>query len=128
MASVEIVQGLSTTSSSTPKWLGKIKRKKTPSISGLDALGFTHHRLPPSNVPRNSVLIQVWAVGLDGVDATLCAGAELGYVPGRSVVGRAVEIGWEVSEDVVRRGEWVIALADVRLVCSPLLLLLDAVS
>jgi len=40
--------------------------------------------------------------------------AEVGYIPGRSFVGRVVEVGWELGEEVVRRGEWVIGLVDVR--------------
>ncbi|KXN84228.1 hypothetical protein AN958_12881 [Leucoagaricus sp. SymC.cos] len=34
-------------------------------------LGFTSHRKPPEYVPSGSVLVQVWAVGVDGVDGRL---------------------------------------------------------
>ncbi|KAL0949793.1 hypothetical protein HGRIS_009831 [Hohenbuehelia grisea] len=39
---------------------------------------------------------------------------EVGYIPGRSFVGRVLEVGWEVREEFVRKGEWVIGLLDVR--------------
>jgi hypothetical protein len=100
-------------------------------------LGFTSYRAPPSYVPAGSVLVQVWAVGIDGVDEKLLGGKvggqnesrngggqekgkgrlEVGYVPGRSFVGRVLECGWEVKEEVVRKGEWVVGLLDVRKVC-----------
>ncbi|KAG7096523.1 hypothetical protein E1B28_003952 [Marasmius oreades] len=135
-------------------------------------------RRPPSNVPEGSVLVQVWAVGLDVVDATLCGvpftqdtpsdeirtrkefghgkrsasdtkslpgrgGAlirtfslsrkkakedppplptntslkppELGYTPGRSFVGRVVEVvDMDDREMGFRKGDWVIGLLDLR--------------
>ncbi|PPQ85590.1 hypothetical protein CVT26_009185, partial [Gymnopilus dilepis] len=40
--------------------------------------------------------------------------AEVGYIPGRSFVGRVLEVGWEVRDEVVRKGEWVVGLLDVR--------------
>ncbi|KAJ7672823.1 hypothetical protein B0H17DRAFT_1208536 [Mycena rosella] len=42
------------------------------------------------------------------------AGPHVGFVPGRSFVGRVLECGWEVRDEVVRRGEWVVGLLDVR--------------
>ncbi|TFK28709.1 hypothetical protein FA15DRAFT_584052 [Coprinopsis marcescibilis] len=39
---------------------------------------------------------------------------EVGFIPGRSFVGRVLECGWEVKEEVVRKGEWVSGLLDVR--------------
>ena len=45
--------------------------------------------------------------------------AEVGFIPGRSFVGRVVEVGWELGDEGVRRGEWVVGLVDVRKVsCS----------
>ena len=44
--------------------------------------------------------------------------ADVGYIPGRSFVGRVLECGWEVREQVVRKGEWVVGLLDVRKVSS----------
>jgi hypothetical protein len=38
----------------------------------------------------------------------------LGYIPGRSFVGRVLECGWDVRDEVVRKGEWVVGLLDVR--------------
>ncbi|KAJ7283330.1 hypothetical protein C8J57DRAFT_1054917 [Mycena rebaudengoi] len=42
------------------------------------------------------------------------APAQVGFIPGRSFVGRVLECGWEVNDDVVKRGEWVVGLLDVR--------------
>ncbi|KIL67383.1 hypothetical protein M378DRAFT_55665, partial [Amanita muscaria Koide BX008] len=39
---------------------------------------------------------------------------QVGYIPGRSFVGRVLECGWEVGEEVVRKGDWVIGLLDIR--------------
>jgi NADPH:quinone reductase-like Zn-dependent oxidoreductase len=83
-------------------------------VSQTDILGFTSYRKPPSYVPSASVLVQVWCVGLDSVDTLLLRTASVGFVPGRSFVGRALEVGWDVREDVCRRGEWVIGLLDTR--------------
>ncbi|KAJ7727920.1 hypothetical protein B0H16DRAFT_247074 [Mycena metata] len=42
------------------------------------------------------------------------AAAQVGFIPGRSFVGRVLECGWEVRDEVVRRGEWVVGLLDIR--------------
>ncbi|KAF5357689.1 hypothetical protein D9758_007481 [Tetrapyrgos nigripes] len=207
MATVEVVKGLGSVSASGPlrnpfAFLGFGKQQgRGAGVDDLSrrkqsSLGFTSWRKPPNYVPGNSVLVQVWAVGADGVDARLAGvslgrGAEseihngvvdlkklghsrsastsaggrkglkpwhrkgssndslpssassspsstvrspksikvsksgngsktkmeppeVGYIPGRSFVGRVLEIGWEVSEDAVRKGEWVVGLLDVR--------------
>ncbi|KAJ7087267.1 hypothetical protein B0H15DRAFT_931268 [Mycena belliarum] len=156
MASVEVVGGLA-----------------SHSYAGPPRLGFTHYRPPPQSVPKASVLVQVWAVGLDAVDLHLLgagntantgsrvnltrtrsrtqsfgrfvgrtmsisrrtasdsgsmpefndkekdrdaphAAPQVGFIPGRSFVGRVLECGWEVRDEVARRGEWVVGLLDVR--------------
>ncbi|KAF8121325.1 hypothetical protein EV363DRAFT_1186588 [Boletus edulis] len=105
-------------------------------------LGFTAHRTPPVYVGGGSILVQVWGVGLDGTDArltgihpprasSLLAGAPygtkmsktsekdkvrcppVGHIPGRSFVGRVLEVGWEVGVDVAKRGDWVVGLMSV---------------
>lgn len=105
-------------------------------------LGFTAYRTPPVYVGGGSVLVQVWGVGLDATDARLTgihpprassslAGAPygtkmpranekdkarcppVGYIPGRSFVGRVLEVGWEVGVDVAKRGDWVVGLMSV---------------
>ncbi|EIN10262.1 hypothetical protein PUNSTDRAFT_125201 [Punctularia strigosozonata HHB-11173 SS5] len=81
---------------------------------GETRLAFTSHVPPPSYVPPSAVLVQVHAVALDGVDARLARERGAGFVPGRAVVGRAVECGNEVREEWVRKGEWVIGVLDVR--------------
>ena len=40
--------------------------------------------------------------------------ADVGYIPGRSFVGRVLECGWDVRDEIVRKGEWVVGLLDVR--------------
>lgn len=151
-------------------------------------LGFTSYRKPPDYVPSGSVLVQVWGVAVDGVDARLVFGggtergtatpkrspseqsipptfktppstpkrslslrstlgrfgggqaslsqdpnsphspsappgassavgtpaAGVGYIPGRSFVGRILECGWEVGEELGRKGDWVAGLLDLR--------------
>ncbi|RDB15652.1 hypothetical protein Hypma_003990 [Hypsizygus marmoreus] len=156
-------------------------------VRGSDSpLGFTSYRTPPKYVPSGSVLVQVWAVGVDSVDVRLVFGggsasmrsnthdphtpikgttttslpttpkrslslrstlgrfgsaspgssptsqsqsafssstpmpgnlhtppAGVGYIPGRSFVGRILECGWEV-EDEAKRGDWVVGLLDLK--------------
>ncbi|KAF8211634.1 hypothetical protein K438DRAFT_1807634 [Mycena galopus ATCC 62051] len=145
MASIEVVGGLA-----------------SPSHHQPPRLGFTHYRSPPS-VPKSSVLVQVWAVGLDAVDLRLLGvqtparpefkhtrtqsfgrfvgrtisrrtasdvssifekdkdskeaghpAPQVGFIPGRSFVGRVVECGWDVRDEIARRSEWVVGLLDIR--------------
>lgn len=203
MASVEVVRGLGATRKGLWKLLGRRRtvsggeavsaRTRSKSEDGVgfvgssSALGFTSYRKPPGYVPGGCVLVQVWAVGVDGVDGRLVGvtlgsssatnaeedpededreegqvapprsglgrsaslrsrlsisrskrdvqrsasvkanaspvsfapfQADVGYIPGRSFVGRVLECGWEVREEVVRKGEWVVGLLDVRKVSS----------
>lgn len=116
--------------------------EKNPRLDTDSPLGFTAYRTPPVYVGAGSVLVQVWGVGLDGTDARLTGihpsrtssslpGAPygtktpkaserdkgrsppVGYIPGRSFVGRVLEVGWEVGVDVTKRGDWVIGLMSV---------------
>lgn len=246
MASVEVVRGLGGMASkkglrdrltsvrrTTNPTTGEVKmadnEHREPAITDVDGatsvLGFTSHRKPPEYVPNGSVLVQVWAVGIDGIDGRLIGvrlvsggianlpssavttsnfgdgqngqrmdGPEveaepgmqavkpiskvsglgrslslrerfsrsvslgrsmrtklhrreyspdkfqhstpqrtttlpekqmllgsaralipgIGHVPGRSFVGRVVECGWEVRDEVVRKGDWVAGLLDVK--------------
>ncbi|KAF9004727.1 hypothetical protein BDQ17DRAFT_409584 [Cyathus striatus] len=203
MASVEVVRGLGESvkklgglmrvfsrrraTVSNPPWTGRNRTVDlTTDVKGKGrareketVLGFTSHRSPPSQVPSGSVVVQVWAVGVDGIDGRLVGvqvdpvssqspppedikaaqkdtkgdrpkpkrtlslratlgrslstksspstaspssfppslepkKAEVGFIPGRSFVGRVLECGWDVREEVVRRGEWVVGLLDVR--------------
>lgn len=203
MASVEVVRGLGASRKGLWKLLGRRRtvsqgeavsaRTRSKSEDGVgfvgssSALGFTSYRKPPGYVPGGCVLVQVWAVGVDGVDGKLVGvtlgsssatnaeedpegedgqeekvtpprsglgrsaslrsrlsisrpkrdvqrsasvkanaspvpfapvQADVGYIPGRSFVGRVLECGWEVREQVVRKGEWVVGLLDVRKVSS----------
>jgi hypothetical protein len=40
--------------------------------------------------------------------------AEVGYIPGRSFVGRVLESGWDVTDEEVKKGEWVVGLLDIK--------------
>jgi NADPH:quinone reductase-like Zn-dependent oxidoreductase len=40
--------------------------------------------------------------------------ADVGFIPGRSFVGRVLECGWEVGEEVMKKNDWVIGLLDVK--------------
>ena len=40
--------------------------------------------------------------------------ADVGFIPGRSFVGRVLECGWEVGEDVIKKNDWVVGLSDVK--------------
>ncbi|KAI0699853.1 hypothetical protein BC835DRAFT_508071 [Cytidiella melzeri] len=102
---------------------GKGKEGLTPSHL-LDSLplpvAFLSHIPPPSSISSSHVLIQVFAVGLDALDSLIVqeklgsAGKGSGFIPGRSIVGKVIECGWEVKADVCKRNEWVIGLLDVR--------------
>ena len=113
------------------KGLAKIKGKGKESLTPghlLDTLPlpveFTAHLPPPSYIPSQHVLLQVFAVGIDSLDSVLVNekaatnGKGAGFIPGRSVVGKVLEMGWEVKDDVCKKGEWVIGLLDVRKVGS----------
>ncbi|KIP09818.1 hypothetical protein PHLGIDRAFT_28790 [Phlebiopsis gigantea 11061_1 CR5-6] len=109
------------------------RRSKGPSGKGKESLTPAHllstlpipvaylsHLPPPSYVPPSYVLVQVFAVGLDSLDSllvqekTVNGAKSAGFIPGRSIVGKAIEVGWEVKADVCRRGEWIIGLLDVK--------------
>ncbi|KAI0092524.1 hypothetical protein BDY19DRAFT_490111 [Irpex rosettiformis] len=105
---------------------GKGKGKDATPSHLLDSLplpvAFLSHIPPPSYVPSSYILIQVFAVGLDALDSLIVhekmgngSGSKgLGFIPGRSVVGKVVECGWDVKGDVCKRNEWVVGLMDVR--------------
>ncbi|KAI0035631.1 hypothetical protein K488DRAFT_82820 [Vararia minispora EC-137] len=122
MTSVEIVRGVAggglrgllTRRASTAR-RGEKDRAGGDSKTNLAAeLALTSHRSPPSYVPNSHVLVQVYAVALEGLDLRLAKEEGAGFVPGRAVVGRVVEAGVEVSGEEGKRGEWVVGLADVK--------------
>ena len=132
MATIEIVKGTAEANNSSRSLTRSLSRKfstrlKSRGKSGRSPnhlpremptpLGFCSHISPPTQVPPHHVLVQVWAVGLDGRDAAIVLKDKQntpGFIPGRSFVGRAVEIGWEVRGETVKKGEWVIGLMDVK--------------
>lgn len=147
MASIEVVRGVaeslpggkggilkrSGSSAKRSSWLfagngasaSKLDLTKAASGSNSlsDALALTSHLSPPSHCPSSHVLIQVHAVALEGLDRELVVdkvkrSSGAGFVPGRSVVGRVVEVGWEVKEEIARRGDWVAGLVDPKKVSN----------
>lgn len=82
---------------------------------------FSSHLKPPSKVGDNQVLVQVYAVAIDGFDLAVLdikSRADVGkWVPGRSFVGRCLQVGSYEKELV--RGDLVMGLCDVRKV-SPI--------
>jgi hypothetical protein len=178
MASVEVVQGIAEQSGSSfaSNSAMKTKQRKTLSKSFMvpsflrrsetlkgkekavdeSPLAFTSWRKPPGYVGANGVVVQIWAVAIDGVDQVLVKGAtpsssssgstspssspgkkkagkkdgestkkaDVGFIPGRSFVGRVLECGWEVGEEIMKKNDWVVGLLDVKKVCFDHLLLL----
>lgn len=141
MATVEVVKGIAAGKNEN-KW--RIfpfvrKAKATPKIDptiknpGKSPLGFTSWRSPPKKVNGTGVMVQVWAIGVDGMDVYLVSPPKLsegvkgepmtdpavGFVPGRSFAGRVVECGWEVNEADIKKGEWVVGLLEVQKVRHP---------
>lgn len=158
MATVEVVRGIAKASTSIsaktvrrkvlpmsftmPSFMGKSpSRKGKEKAVDESPLSFTSWRKPPGYVGATGVLVQVWAVAVDGVDHTLVRGAwpspllpgsrikggskdgestkkaGVGFIPGRSFVGRVLECGWEVREDIMKKGDWVVGLLEVKKVC-----------
>lgn len=77
---------------------------------------FASHLLPPTKVSDSQILIQVYAVGVDALDVSTTyekGKVDVGkWVPGRSFVGRCLQIGAD-EKDIVR-GDIVIGLVDVK--------------
>jgi hypothetical protein len=77
---------------------------------------FSSHLKPPGKVGDNQVLVQVYAVAIDGFDMAVLdikGRADVGkWVPGRSFVGRCLQVGSYEKELV--RGDLVMGLCDVR--------------
>lgn len=138
MATVEIVRGAASKGRFSLPLFSKSKSNRRESATPVHLQGtlpvpvsFTAHLAPPKYVPGGYVLVQVWAVGLDGLDSLLvhekvgspttlsdasikARSKAAGFVPGRSFVGKAIECGWEVKEEVCKRGDWVIGMLDLR--------------
>jgi hypothetical protein len=125
MVSVEVVRGAVSTSF---LYSGFRKRNSAspPHMKHdlADAIALSSHRPPPSFVPNSGVLVQVHAIGLEGLDKQIVldklavsdAGGKgaISFVPGRGVMGRVVECGLEVQSDTLKKGEWVIGLLDAK--------------
>lgn len=125
MVSVEVVRGAASASflsSGFRKRNSALPPHKKRDLAG--AIALSSHRPPPSFVPNSDVLVQVHAVGLEGLDRQILidklavsdAGGKgaITFVPGRGVLGRVVECGLEVSSDTLKKGEWVIGLLDAK--------------
>jgi NADPH:quinone reductase-like Zn-dependent oxidoreductase len=124
MVSIEVVRGAASSflSSGFRKRNSASPPHRKDDLAG--AIALSSHRPPPSFVPNSDVLVQVHAVGLEGLDRQILtdrlAASDAGgkgatsFVPGRGILGRVVECGSEVSSDTLKRGEWVIGLLDVK--------------
>jgi len=145
MATIEIVNGTAAVGNRSGGLTRSLSQKLSTRLKSRDKsgrapshlarelptpLGFCSHVSPPTHVPPHHVLVQVWAVGLDSRDAAIVLKDKQntpGFVPGRSFVGRAVEVGWEVKGDIVKKGEWVVGLMEVKKVSrNPLLFQINA--
>jgi hypothetical protein len=119
MVSIEVVRGASSATFFRAGFRSRNSGPRSAKKHDLaGALALTSHRPPPSFVPNSHVLVQVHAVGLEGLDRQIVSD-RLGkgatdFVPGRGVLGRVVECGLEVSTDILRKGEWVIGLLDAK--------------
>ena len=125
MVSIEVVRGAASASFLTSGF--RKRNSASPPHKKHDlagAIALSSHRPPPSFVPNSGVLVQVHAVGLEGLDKQIVtdklvasdAGGKgaTNFVPGRGVLGRVVECGLEVSNDTLKKGEWVIGLLDAK--------------
>lgn len=125
MVSVEVVRGAASAplvSSGFRKRNSASPPNKKHDLAG--AIALSSHRPPPSFVPNSDVLVQVHAIGLEGLDRQIVidklAVSDAGgkgattFVPGRGVLGRVVECGLEVSSDTLKKGEWIIGLLDAK--------------
>ena len=87
------------------------------------AVTFSAHQAPPSKISSSQALVQVYAVALDRFDFDMVkeksvAGSGAGkWVPGRTFVGRALEVGAEVKQ--ITKGDMVIGLVDIKKVTRP---------
>jgi hypothetical protein len=119
MVSIEVVRGASSATFFRASFRSRNSGPRSAKKHDLaGALALTSHRPPPSFVPNSHVLVQVHAVGLEGLDRQIVSDrlgkGATGFVPGRGVLGRVVECGLEVSTDILRKGEWVIGLLDAK--------------
>lgn len=81
-------------------------------------VAYSAHQAPPSKISTSQVLVQVYAVALDRFDFDMVrekseTGTGAGkWVPGRSFVGRALEVGAEVRP--ITKGDMVMGLVDIK--------------
>lgn len=117
VSSLLLMKGSGKGSSGSAGRLPRHMREK----ESVSPLAFSARLSPPSRLPPSQVLVQIFMVGLDGLDALVVqdkasGGAGYGFIPGRGFVGRAVECGFEVRN--VCKGDWVFGLLDLHKVCS----------
>lgn len=114
------VNGLSRKSSLSGVF-GSNARSPTPAHLVADLpppVSFSAHQAPPSKISPSQVLVQVYAVALDRFDFDMVrekseAGSGAGkWVPGRSYVGRALDVGADVR--VILKGDMVMGLVDIK--------------
>lgn len=95
--------------------LGSLSRRKN-SLGGKDATGKEAHEGANLRRGRSKSRARDKDSGAPPI-----AQPEVGFIPGRSFVGRVMDTGWQVTDDRVKRGDWVIGLLDPRKVRAQLL-------
>ncbi|KAF5363778.1 hypothetical protein D9756_000884 [Leucocoprinus leucothites] len=117
-------EGQAAKSKSKDTGLGRslsLRERLSRSVSLGRSAGRRFERTPPNNpqpsTPIRSATLSYSPEKLEK-HASPSAGATalpvIGYIPGRSFVGRVVECGWEVRDEVVRKGDWVAGLLDIK--------------
>jgi hypothetical protein len=127
MASIEIQRNSAVKLASKglfrPSWsdsdISRIPKRLSGSIQPI--LSFAHHLSPPTRVSGDQVIVQVWSTAVDSLDGAIVEELSqkiknVGFVPGRSFVGRVIETGYNVTN--VSVGEWTFGLMDVQKVCT----------
>lgn len=101
--------------------LSRTPRATTPAHLLADLpppVSYSAHHAPPTKITTSQVLVQVYAVALDRYDFDMVreksdAGSGSGkWIPGRSFVGRALEVGAEVR--AIAKGDMVVGLVDIK--------------
>lgn len=87
-------------------------------VEAVAPVAYSTHQAPPSKVNPSQLVVQVVAVALDKFDFAMVKdksseGSGTGkWVPGRSFVGRAIEVGSDVR--VIVKGDMVMGLVDIK--------------
>ncbi|KAJ3766410.1 hypothetical protein FB446DRAFT_390679 [Lentinula raphanica] len=109
MASVEVTSGI--VARRTRFWRRGDEKEREIRLSLMSYRGVPSE----GSLGSQNVLVEVWSVALDQTDVHLVQNTKVGkvgFIPGRSFLGRIVECGSEIEPDDLKKGEWVIGLLD----------------